>query len=172
MPTRPSPSTTTAPAPADLQLPTPRGVDVVLRVEGVVEHGDERGRLLGFPTANVAVPPHGLRDGVWAGTVRIGGGGGRHGGTVHVAAVSVGHRPTYYGKDGERLLEANLLDFAGDLYGLSVRIDLHARLRPQRRYPGSEELVAQLRQDVADTRRWAVDAGLGHLLADGPATGR
>ncbi|WP_380172754.1 riboflavin kinase [Kineococcus sp. DHX-1] len=166
MPTRPSPPTATAPAPApapapdELHLPTPRDVDVVLRVEGVVEHGDERGRLLGFPTANVAVPPHGLRDGVWAGTVRIGG-------TVHVAAVSVGHRPTYYGKDGERLLEANLLDFSGDLYGLTVRIDLHARLRPQRRYPGSEELVAQLRQDVADTRRWAVDAGLGHLLADG-----
>nr|WP_281373073.1 riboflavin kinase [Kineococcus aurantiacus] len=143
-----------------------------MRVEGVVEHGDERGRLLGFPTANVAVPPHGLKDGVWAGTVRIAPGPDGTGGTTHVAAVSVGHRPTYYGKDGERLLEANLLDFDGDLYGRGIRIDLHVRLRPQRRYEGSAELVDQLRRDVEDTRRWAVGAGLEHLLGDPGARSR
>lgn len=147
---------------------TARRPDVALTVEGVVEHGDERGRLLGFPTANVAVPEHGLRDGVWAGTVQVdpAGEGPDCGGPVHVAAVSVGHRPTYYGKDGDRLLEANLLDFDGDLYDRRVLVRLHARLRPQRRFSGSSELVEQVRRDVADTRAWALAAGFGHLLTE------
>ncbi|PRY18318.1 riboflavin kinase [Kineococcus rhizosphaerae] len=133
-------------------------------VTGVVVPGDQRGRLLGFPTANVAVPHHALQDGVWAGTVLLDPAPDGTPGTLHVAAVSVGHRPTYYGKDGERLLEANLLDFDGDLYGRRVQIDLHVRLRPQRRYSGSTELVEQLHRDVQDTRRWAHETGLGHLL--------
>ena len=135
--------------------------DAVLEVLGVVEHGDERGRLLGFPTANVAVPEHGLRDGVWAGTVQV---GPAEGGPVHVAAVSIGHRPTYYGKDGERLLEAHLLDFEGDLYDRTVLVRLHVRLRPQRAYAGSAALVDQLQLDVAATRAWAQREGLGALL--------
>lgn len=149
--------------------PVPRQRDVVLDVAGVVEHGDERGRLLGFPTANVAVPEHGLRDGVWAGTVQVdasrgGGGGAGGGGRLHVAAVSVGHRPTFYGRDGHRLLEAHLLDFTGDLYDRPVVVRLHVRLRPQRRFEGTAELVEQVHRDVAGTRAWAVGAGLGHLL--------
>ena len=150
-------STTTGTASTRAVLPQQR--DVVLHVEGVVEHGDQRGRLLGFPTANIGVPEHGLRDGVWAGTVQI-----EHDGPVHVAAVSVGHRPTYYGKDGDRLLEANLLDFTGDLYDRTVIVRLHVRLRPQRRFSGSAELVDQMQRDVADTRAWAVREGFGALL--------
>ncbi|WP_432493084.1 riboflavin kinase [Kineococcus gypseus] len=136
--------------PAGNDLPQPRagGPEPVLEVAGVVEHGDARGRTLGFPTANVAVPAHGLRDGVWAGTVQVGQ-------DVHVAAVSVGHRPTYYGREGARLLEAHLLDFSGDLYGREVLVRLHVRLRPQRRFSGSADLVEQLHRDVADTRTWA-----------------
>ncbi|WP_127783695.1 riboflavin kinase [Rhodococcus sp. X156] len=130
---------------------------VVLDVEGVVEHGDKRGRLLGFPTANVAVPDHALSDGVWAGTVQI---DPANDGPVHVAAVSVGHRPTYYGKDGERLLEAFLLDFTGDLYGATVLVRLHAHLRPQVRFVGSTELIEQLRLDVLDARAWAAEQGI------------
>ena len=135
--------------------------DVVLEVLGAVEHGDERGRLLGFPTANVAVPEHGLRDGVWAGTVQV---DPAEGGPVHVAAVSIGHRPTYYGKDGERLLEGHLLDFEGDLYDRTVLVRLHVRLRPQRAYAGSAALVDQLQLDVAATRDWARREGFGALL--------
>ena len=87
---------------------------------------------------------------------------------MHVAAVSVGHRPTYYGKDGDRLLEAHLLDFTGDLYDLEVLVRLHVRLRPQRTFSGSAELVDQMQRDVADTRAWAVREGFGALLsADG-----
>jgi riboflavin kinase/FMN adenylyltransferase len=153
-------STTTSPTSTPTVVPQQR--DVVLHVEGVVEHGDERGRLLGFPTANIGVPEHGLRDGVWAGTVQI---EPEHDGPVHVAAVSVGHRPTYYGKDGDRLLEANLLDFTGDLYDRRVVVRLHERLRPQRKFAGSAELVDQMQLDVADTRAWAVREGFGALLA-------
>lgn len=162
-PTTTGDTTTDRTAPG-ADVPAPRRTDVALLVEGVVEHGDERGRLLGFPTANVAVPPHGLRDGVWAGTVQLDPLPDGTGGPVHVAAVSVGHRPTYYGRDGERLLEANLLDFDGDLYGRTVLVRLHVRLRPQRRYAGSAELVDQLVRDVADTRQWALGAGLGDLM--------
>ncbi|NIZ90631.1 riboflavin kinase [Kineococcus rubinsiae] len=135
--------------------------DAVLEVLGTVEHGDERGRLLGFPTANVAVPEHGLRDGVWAGTVQV---GPAEDGPVHVAAVSIGHRPTFYGRDGERLLEAHLLDFEGDLYDRTVLVRLHVRLRPQRAYAGAAALVDQLLLDVAETRAWAQREGLGALL--------
>ncbi|MFI7495320.1 riboflavin kinase [Kocuria sp. M4R2S49] len=135
---------------------------VVLQVEGVVIPGDQRGRLLGFPTANVAVAAHQWRDGVWAGTVQI---DPAVNGPVHVAAVSVGHRPTYYGKNGPRLLEAHLLDFSGDLYGRRVLVRLHVRLRPQRRYPGSKELTEQLHTDVIDTRAWASGDGHTHSRA-------
>ncbi|PRY16745.1 riboflavin kinase [Kineococcus rhizosphaerae] len=136
----------------------PTGAAAAQRIEGVVEHGDERGRLLGFPTANLGVHGQDLRDGVWAGLVEVDPGTGRA--TTHVAAVSVGHRPTYYDRTGERLLEANLLDFSGDLYGRRVIVHLITRLRPQRRSTGSEELVTQLRADVAAVREWA--AGAGH----------
>ncbi|WP_432519015.1 riboflavin kinase [Kineococcus sp. SYSU DK006] len=188
-----SPSAADTAAPVHIEASTggvhPHGV--VLHVEGVVEHGDERGRLLGFPTANIALASlsvherHAVRDGVWAGTVQLdppradgfaGGGESRgesrdesrgegrgEGGGVHVAVISVGHRPTYYGRHGERLLEAHLLDFAGDLYGRSVLVRLHERLRPQRRFAGPLALVEQLRRDVVDTRAWAVRAGLGAL---------
>ena len=125
---------------------------VAWQVEGTVVTGDQRGRLLGFPTANVAVPDQPWRDGVWAATVQI---DPARSGPVHLAAVSVGRRPTYYGRDGVRLLEAHLLDFAGDLYGRTVLVRLHERLRPQRRYSGSKELVEQLHRDVAGARAWA-----------------
>ena len=139
-------------------------------VEGIVIPGDRRGRLLGFPTANVAVPAHQWRDGVWAGTVQL---DPAAGGPVHVAAVSVGHRPTYYGKNGPRLLEAHLLDFSGDLYGRRVLVGLHVRLRPQRRYAGSTELVEQLHRDGAGTRAWAAGTGRPQpLTASGAASTR
>lgn len=133
----------------------------LLTVRGVVEHGDERGRTLGFPTANVPVTGVVVSDGVWAGTVQV---DPRSDGPVHVAAVSVGHRPTYYGREGVRLLEANLLDFDGDLYDHEVLVTLHERLRPQRRFAGSDDLVRQLRDDVAATRAWARSHAAGRVV--------
>jgi hypothetical protein len=117
---------------------------------GVVVPGDQRGRLLGFPTANLPMDDSSLADGVYAGTVYD-----ETDGTEHVAAVSIGRRTSFYGRDGERLLEAHLLDFSGSLYGHSIVVELSAKLRPQRRYRGAEALVEQLVRDVEATRTWS-----------------
>ena len=130
-------------------------------LEGVVVTGDRRGRELGFPTANVEVaataplPP----DGVYAGWFE------RSEGQRHVAAVSVGTRPTYYREGGGRLVEAYLLDFDGDLYGEHVRVGISQMVRGQARFSGSEELIAQMHRDVDAVRaRWR-----GPAVADGPS---
>jgi riboflavin kinase/FMN adenylyltransferase len=123
----------------------------IIIVHGGVERGDQRGRTIGFPTANLAVENTPVMDGVWAGWVQ-------RGADVHVAAVSVGTRPTFYGRAGFRLLEAHLLDFDEDIYDELVTVTLVRRLRGIVRFGGVDELVAQLHDDVAATRAWAMTA--------------
>jgi hypothetical protein len=137
--------------------------DLVAVVQGTVQHGDSRGRELGFPTANVWDPDAVRLDGVYAGILQV---EPAANGPSFVTAVSVGHRPTFYGRDALRLLEAHLLDFAGDLYERHVRIELHTRLRPQRKYFDERTLVRQLRVDVEATRAWALANGLDRLLGE------
>ncbi|VVJ16923.1 Uncharacterised protein [Amycolatopsis camponoti] len=122
-------------------------------VRGTVEHGDERGRELGFPTANIALRDQSgsVGDGVWAGWVR------RADGTPIPAAISVGRRPTYYGADGYRLLEAHLLDFAGDLYDETLVVWLGAHLRDQQAYASAEDLITALKNDIAAATQWAAN---------------
>jgi riboflavin kinase/FMN adenylyltransferase len=117
-------------------------------LHGVVEHGDHRGRQLGFPTANVAVAGDMAlpRDGVYAGWYV------RPDGSEHAAAINIGRRPTFYDENGLLLVEAHLLDFDGDLYGERPRVRFFQRLRDEVRFDGLEALVAQLRKDVATTR--------------------
>lgn len=119
-------------------------------IEGVVEHGDARGRTLGFPTANIALTDHEIADGVWAAQVRTGSG------TWAVAAVSVGRRRTFYAGEGPRLLEAHLLDFNGDLYEQTLRIELVTQLREQQSFSDIHALTEQLHRDIESTRQWAV----------------
>jgi riboflavin kinase / FMN adenylyltransferase len=115
------------------------------RVEGVIVRGDQRGRQLGFPTANfllgtyTAVPA----DGVYAGWVI-------RGDERLPAAASVGTNPTFSGED--RRVEAHILDFDGDLYGERLGLELVANLRGQVKYDGIEPLIAQIKEDVAQTR--------------------
>ncbi len=112
-------------------------------VQGQVVEGDRRGRRLGFPTANLVpddalvVPGHG----VYAAFAN-----------QHPAAVNVGVRPMFSTGRG-LLVEAHLLDFDGDLYGTTLRIAFIARLRGERRFPGVEDLIAQMHRDVAEARR-------------------
>jgi len=110
-------------------------------VDGVVVGGDRRGGTLGFPTANLRVLPTMLVPayGIYAGAV-----GDRR------AAVSIGVNPHYGGT--ERRIEAYLLDWEGDLYGDRLVVELWRRLRDERAFGSEAELIAQIAQDVEDTR--------------------
>jgi len=115
------------------------------RVDGVVVRGDQRGRALGFPTANLETVPHVAvpADGVYAGwLVRAG--------ESLPAAVSVGTNPTFSGR--ERRLEVYVLDFADDLYGEHVAVDFAAYLRPTETFDVVDDLVARIEGDVRETR--------------------
>jgi len=116
---------------------------------GVVVAGDRRGRELGFPTANVACEEGAAlpMDGIYAGWVR------RPNGATHIAAVSIGRRPTYYGEEGAVVVEAYLLDFTGDLYGERLEVGLEAQVRGQERFESAEALVARIEKDVAEVAR-------------------
>jgi len=119
-------------------------------LRGVVGPGDQRGRTIGFPTANVEVDASLClpADGVYAARVTI---EGAVGGT-HDAAVNLGRRPTFHEHAEHSLLEAHLLDFAGDLYGQRLRVVFHAFLRGERKFSGIDELKSQLQVDIAHAR--------------------
>lgn len=117
------------------------------RVVGEVVRGDQRGRELGFRTANVELDEfNSIADGVWAGRCLL------PDGSVATAAISVGRRPTFYGRSGVRLLEAHLLDFSGDLYGATIEVQLDQWMRGQTTFASKEELIAALSADVIRTR--------------------
>jgi riboflavin kinase / FMN adenylyltransferase len=127
------------------------------QLRGEVVHGDERGRELGFPTANLipeetlACPGHGVyaclayEDHA------------RPPAHPRPAAVSIGVRPTFQTGRGE-LIEAYILDFDGDLYGRELRLDFLQRLRGERRFESAEALIEQMHSDVASTREIARNA--------------
>ena len=114
----------------------------------MVERGDARGRELGFPTANVAVPENLClpNDGVYAGTFT----GADD--VERLAAISAGRRPTFYADSGMFLVEAHVLDFDGDLYGQQARVRFTHRLRGQERFDGVDALIAQMHLDVEKVR--------------------
>jgi riboflavin kinase / FMN adenylyltransferase len=115
-------------------------------MSGPVEAGAQVGRQLGFPTANISPEPNKLVPAL-----------GAYAGRVHapegdfVAALSVGYRPTFGGT--ELKVEAFLMDFEGDLYQQRLELRFARYLHPDIRFATPEDLVAQLKRDVADTRR-------------------
>ncbi|WP_022928735.1 bifunctional riboflavin kinase/FAD synthetase [Patulibacter americanus] len=117
---------------------------------GEVEHGEKRGRELGYPTANLTPPEgHALpAHGVYACRANLADG------SVRAAAVSIGIRPQFESVLGV-LVEAYLLDFEGDLYGQELELEFLQRLRGEQRFDGIEELIAQIERDVDETRRIA-----------------
>jgi riboflavin kinase/FMN adenylyltransferase len=116
---------------------------------GVVVLGDQRGRLLGFPTANVEVPNRVClpSDGVYAGEYE------RPDGSVYPCAINLGRRPTFYEHADHSLLEAHLLDFEGDLYGERAVVRFEHFLRSERKFDGIDSLVAQLKHDIEHARQ-------------------
>jgi riboflavin kinase/FMN adenylyltransferase len=116
-------------------------------IRGIVDHGDKRGRTIGFPTANVALGRH-LEParGVYAVTIRLEGGG------LYRGVANIGRRPTVNAGPESRL-EVNLFDFAGDIYGTEITVALHAYIRAEVRFPGLDALKAQIAADAAEARR-------------------
>lgn len=114
-------------------------------IVGMVIRGDGRGRVLGFPTINIAVDREKLLpgDGVYA--VRV-----RHPGGTSSGVMNLGIRPTVNGK--QRSLECHLLDFDGDLYGQEVEISLVERLRDEQKFQDLQDLVVQIEKDVGIAR--------------------
>ncbi len=111
---------------------------------GEVVEGDRRGRSIGFPTANVSAPEQLTPgDGVYAGQAVIGN-------ATYLAAISIGRTPTFDGD--ERKVEAYVLDFSGDLYGRTIRIQFERYLRSQQKFDSPEALVKQMHDDVAAVR--------------------
>ena len=115
-------------------------------VEGLVERGDQRGRELGYPTANL-----GLGDyqrpayGIYAARVRL------DDQREFAAVASLGVRPTF--QPPVELLEAHLFDFNEDLYGRTIEVALHAFIRPEEKFADVGALVARMRSDEAEARR-------------------
>ncbi|RMH40393.1 MAG: bifunctional riboflavin kinase/FAD synthetase [Deltaproteobacteria bacterium] len=119
-----------------------------LDVDGVVVRGDRRGRTLGFPTANVAVPAGLLLPppGVYAVRAVVLDDRRAFGGVANL-----GTRPTF--REGDNLaLEVHLFDFDGDLYGRRIRVAFVDRIRGERRFDGVDALVAQIRADADRAR--------------------
>ncbi|HET8777609.1 MAG TPA: riboflavin kinase, partial [Candidatus Limnocylindria bacterium] len=120
-------------------------------LRGRVVRGDQRGRELGFPTANLsfAYTPALPALGIYVGRVSV---PDRGVGPQHPALVSIGVRPTFH-DDGRILVEVYLLDWDGDLYDATLTVELEDRLRDERRFASVDALVAQMRADEAEARR-------------------
>lgn len=114
-------------------------------IRGRVVEGDQRGRTIGFPTANVVLPMERAKpaDAVYAAWYL------RPDGSRHRAAVNVGKRPTFYQDAEHSLVEAHLIDFSGDLYGEAAKVQFVELIRSEQRFDGIEALKTQLDHDIA-----------------------
>lgn len=117
-------------------------------LSGRVVHGKQLGRRLGIPTANLVLPDGILPPafGVYATRVHV---GERN----YIAVTNVGVRPTV-DQDGRVTVEPWVLDYDGDLYGREIRVEFHARLRPERKFSGVEELKAEILRNADQTRAY------------------
>lgn len=114
-------------------------------LQGAVVEGHRRGRTIGIPTANLRCQEQLIpADGVYAGRCEIDG-------TTYAAAVSIGTTPTF-GEDA-RQVEAHLIDFTGDIYGRTIRVDLIDWLREQARFRSVDDLKGQIARDIESSRR-------------------
>lgn len=116
-------------------------------IRGIVEHGDKRGRTIGYPTANLGVENY-LRPryGIYAVTGRI-----LATGEVLQGAANIGIRPQF--EPPKELLEPYFFDFSGDLYGQEIEVAFHHYLRGEAKFDSLEALIAQMDKDCAEARR-------------------
>ena len=116
-------------------------------LSGAVVHGNEIGRTLGSPTANLPVPQGVIAPGFGVYATRV-----RFDGEVRAAVTNVGVRPTVADNDGRVTVEGFILDFDGDLYSHQVRMEFHKRLRGERKFPSMEALAEEIRRNAEQTR--------------------
>ena len=115
-------------------------------IEGIVQRGDQRGRHLGYPTANVQLGDYQRpKYGIYAVRVTL------DDGSEYPGVASLGVRPTF--DPPTELLEAHLFGFDGDLYGCRIEVALHAFIREEKKFDGAEALIAHMRDDEAQARR-------------------
>lgn len=115
-------------------------------IRGTVQHGDKRGRELGYPTANLTLGDYQRPAyGIYAVRARLADG------TEVPGVANVGVRPTF--EPPVELLETYLFDWSGDLYGQEIEVALHHFLRPERRFDSMDALAEQMRSDEAEARR-------------------
>lgn len=119
------------------------------QVKGTIVKGEQRGRTIGFPTANIThlntlLPA----DGIYAGTVNINN-------TPYPAAISIGTKPTFHPEETNRTFEAHILNFDQDIYNQTHNFHLHRYLRDQVRYPHIQQLINQIKRDVATVQHLA-----------------
>lgn len=113
-------------------------------VDGVVQHGEKRGRDLGYPTANLSLPPEcRLRHGIYAVHAYIAG-------QRYDGVASYGRRPTF--DDGAPLLEVHIFEFSDDIYGETIRVTLAGYLRPELKFDGVEPLIDQMNRDSSEAQ--------------------
>ncbi|HMS57860.1 MAG TPA: riboflavin biosynthesis protein RibF [Tepidiformaceae bacterium] len=115
------------------------------RLAGPVVHGFERGRTIGFPTANISVAADRALPALGVYATRA-----TAGGRTWMAATNIGTRPTF--DAGHISIETHLIDFEGDVYGERMAIDVVHRIRAERAFSGPDELVAQIKKDVESAR--------------------
>jgi riboflavin kinase/FMN adenylyltransferase len=120
-------------------------------IEGVVEHGDRRGREIGYPTANLSLGSY-LRPGYGIYAVR----GRLPDGRVLEGAANLGVRPTF--EPPKELLEPYFFNFDGDLYGQTIEVELISFIRPEEKFDRVEALTAQMDKDCAEARQRLADA--------------
>ncbi|MDH4207242.1 MAG: bifunctional riboflavin kinase/FAD synthetase [Anaerolineae bacterium] len=123
-------------------------------VSGTVARGARRGHKLGFPTANLDIDDRLMIPAAGVYAARVHWESANHGGVVNI-----GTRPTFDDLK-ENLLEAHILDFSGDLYGRHLRVEFIERLRPEKRFPSPEALMAQMEKDTVRARRVLEDSDL------------
>lgn len=119
-------------------------------IKGIVIHGDKRGRIIGFPTANVGlnnsyiVPP----TGVYAVKAEVNG-------EVYNGVCNIGYKPTFYEKRPEQpSIEVNLFDFDQEVYGAAIKIEWYKRIRSERKFNGIKELTEQIEKDKQEAIRY------------------
>lgn len=121
-------------------------MDVLYKVSGVVIHGENRGKDLGFPTANIRLHKK-IPEGIYASNVTING-------KIYYAASFVGSAKTFQSSNVK--VECYLFDFKGNLYGKWITVKLCKKVRNNKKFDSIEELVQQMKQDVEEIKEFFV----------------